>query len=69
MKRTFPIPANCSKCGHKGELFIDDEMLYNEMEAYRKSRVTGIWASVVVPRIVGSWIAAGLLGIMLGALL
>jgi hypothetical protein len=65
-KRTFPIPANCTQCGHQGDIFIEDESLHKAMEDFKKSRLLAVWAQIAVPRMVASWLALFALGLAIG---
>lgn len=65
-RKTFPIPASCSKCGHQADVFVDDEQLAKDLEAYRRSRFAALWRPLAVRRI---FILAGVafaLGVLVG---
>jgi len=66
MKKHFPVPANCSKCGHAGNIYIEDESLFKAMEFYRRSRTNAIWAAMMVPRMIASWAILFTLGAAVG---
>ena len=68
-KKTFPIPANCTKCGHRGEIFVSDESMKKDLDAYAKSRMFALWRPLVVRRMIVSWIAAFVLGAAVGFIL
>lgn len=67
-KKTFPIPTNCTKCGHRGNLFVSDESLKKDLDAYAKGRMFALWAPLIVRRMVVSWIVAIALGAAFGLL-
>lgn len=68
-KKTFPIPATCTKCGHRGDISVDDESLKHSLEAYARSRMFALWAPLIVRRMIFTWIALFALGAAVGFLL
>jgi hypothetical protein len=69
VKKTFPIKATCTQCGHSAEVFIDDERAAIALETYKKEVFLALWRPLIVKRIVISWGVAVASGFLLGRLL
>lgn len=65
-KKIFPIPANCTKCGHRGDIFVNDESLKTGLDAYAKERMFLLWRPLLIRRMVVSWIVAFGVGAAVG---
>jgi hypothetical protein len=50
-RKTWPIKADCSQCGHEGEIFVDDELLAKTVNGYIKSRADRAWGALCVRRV------------------
>lgn len=65
-RKTFPIPATCSECGHQGDLFVDDERVALAVKEYTKSRMDRAWSALMVRRVVILLAIMFTLGVVLG---
>ncbi len=68
-KKTFPIPATCTKCGHSADIFVDDAAVAKALDEYRKSRTLALWQPLVVKRMIISWGIVFMVGIVVGVLI
>ncbi|TAK59529.1 hypothetical protein [Methylobacter sp.] len=66
--KIFPIKAECTKCGHSGDIFVSDERVASAMQTYVKERIAHVWQPLLVRRMVISWVLVFLLGVTVGSL-
>lgn len=67
-EKKFPINANCTECGHSGQIFVSDEVLAKDLEKHLKGRAFALWRPLVVRRMVASWLIVALIGFAVGVL-
>lgn len=48
----FPIPTECTKCGHRGDIFVDDDNLRAQLKRLLAAKGARIWAEFVVKRMI-----------------
>jgi hypothetical protein len=68
MKKKFPITAECSKCGHSGQLFMDDESAMKQMLEFIRTSTVSLWRPLLVRRMFVSWLVLFIIGFLAGRL-
>lgn len=62
----FDIPVVCSKCGHAGKVFVDDEITANNLKNAMSASFLAGWVPIATRRVVLLLAVTFLLGIICG---